>query len=299
MVFEWQGAWYSVFGVPTPGDVRYCANKLMSMYSAAPDDFAAPNALLIPTGPLDLRTAEVFQELSETKVFVDVLENHLRELDSPMLADALRKEVKGTLVTMARTGAVVVRDVDKELGALRHQGDHEEKAFEDYLHRIKKGLREEIVEFDKGAACLEYAMNQLALHIHYEHWKAFGINHNGTWIRTWPKPRDEKNSGYQESPISIRLDLIYTWHQDLVVVCMGGNVMVRDERPKPEVYIAKVSGKPKIKYLALKAERIPVLDNCARESGAAEFLQVMKANGEQWKRLTLEDLQTVKSDLCR
>lgn len=246
---------------------------------------------IVPTGGLDLRTAG---DLSETKALVDTLASHLLEIGSPMVAQALREEAKGTLVTLAQNGALVTRDVDRHLEC-DHQGDHHQKAWDDYLGRIKQELHKEFVGLE---ACLAQAMDELALHIHRAHWLKFGFyldKEQKEWIGTWPKPKDSNNTGYQESPISIRLDLKYKWNEDLVIVSMGGDVMVSDSRPEPTVFIARVKGKPTIKYLTLKAKQIPALEREAKLHGAAAFLQGVITNGQQYKKLTLEDLKMKKS----
>jgi hypothetical protein len=245
---------------------------------------------------------DVAADLGDTTCFACAVANHLREVGCPFLAEALIENTKGTLVTMADCGALVVKEIDRGLANVEHQGEDNQKTWDDYFSKLRQALEEEIVDFEAGGQCLAFAMDKLAIHIHTQHWKAFGkyITKDGKpeWVGLWPEPRGPGDppcpSGTQESQISIRLNETYSWDGSMFVyVVMGGKMMVKDERPSQKCYVAKVWGNPQIKYLTVNPKHLPALENLAatdKQGFLTEMAEAAEDYGES-KPLTLADLR--------
>lgn len=257
-------------------------------------------AQLVPRGTLDL---DVAADLGSTACFARTVANHLREVGCPFLAEAMVEQAKGTLVTMADAGAVTVKEIDRGLAEVKHKGDDNYKTWDEYLDRVRGALKKEIVEFEVGGACLEVAMESLAHHIHHEHWEAFGefrtIDGKDKWVGTWPLPRgpDGVPTGMQETNISIRLDQSYPHGHLFVYVVMGGEMMVQDDRPSEKCFVAKVWGKPQIKYLTVDPTKLKTLENLAATDKQAFLTEMAEAAGDygESKPLTLADLKKMRA----
>merc|ERR1712071_385074 len=208
-------------------------------------------------------------DLARSPAFKAELMKNLLQKDAKIVAKALDRHPLGILLAMHKTGALVIKDIERKEIDVSNTGN-QDKGWSEYLGAVKRYLKKEIT--DAEDARLGYGCDQLAYHIHDKHWNAFGYRKSdGSWQGTWPSLYDT-----QESGISIRMDQSYQWSGEMVIVVVSGDFVVCDAHPSRGVYQARCHGKPRMKYISFDKIALLKLERTAERLGEQAFLQRMR-----------------------
>ena len=172
--------------------------------------------------------------------YCDGVMQGIRE-DYPNIYKLFLYNRKGTLLALQTKGALIGYYC-RDRRAVKHEGTDNYKAWSDYKKEILGYLNK--VDSNKLHETLHNIMADKIHSVHFEKYPR------------WPKPGEMQST---DVPVDISGVRYMHDHYKVYAACEG-SIIVTDERPNANQYIAMFEGKPEIKILSLHLEKLKTID---------------------------------------